>query len=89
MKVIQKLRGIWEPYEFYRWDVLQYGRDKPSRLRWLLSPLLYCVRDFWSRAVCKLKGHRWVDESFAEPDSGCIDMSCSRCGYSPGVHWLY
>jgi len=35
------------------------------------------------RLVCKLLGgHRWEDHSIATPDTGDIDLVCSRCGYT-------
>ena len=30
-------------------------------------------------AVCD---HYWKDESYGGPDSGCIDMTCTKCGAS-------
>ena len=57
---------------------------------WLLpSWMWHGMRHLWARLVCKFRGHEWEDEGWATPDSGCIDMVCQRCGYSPGRHWLY
>lgn len=33
------------------------------------------------RLVCRVRGHKWVDCSYAGPDSGNMDMECERCGY--------
>ncbi len=45
---------------------------------------------FWPLfLVCKIKGHDLVDNGYATPDSGCIQMDCRRCGYSYPTHWLY
>ena len=38
--------------------------------------------------ICQKIGHKWEDYSHAGPDSGSIDMECSRCGHSYH-HCLY
>lgn len=38
--------------------------------------------------TCKIHGHTLTDEGYAGPDSGCIDLRCSRCGWSHH-HTLY
>lgn len=40
------------------------------------------------QAICIDGDHDWVDEGYAGPDSGCIDMRCKRCGHSVH-HTLY
>ena len=34
------------------------------------------------RLICDKFGHKYVDYGHAGPDSGPIDLECSRCGYS-------
>jgi hypothetical protein len=34
------------------------------------------------RRLCKQHGHKFIDESYGNPEHGCIAMSCSRCGWS-------
>jgi hypothetical protein len=29
--------------------------------------------------ICKYYGHKWVDESYGGPESGCISFWCERC----------
>ena len=67
-------------------------------LEWMQKhPKLYRIVDIWLficywvmfNTVCRIKGHDLVDEGYATPDSGCINMSCKRCGYSWPTHWLY
>jgi hypothetical protein len=43
----------------------------------------------FNRIACKIFGHDLIDEGFGNPESGCIDISCQRCGWGPGVQWLY
>jgi len=31
-------------------------------------------------AVCRCKGHDWVDNGYAGPDGGAMEMDCRRCG---------
>lgn len=42
------------------------------------------VRMLAGAAVCKVRGHAWVDNGYGGPESGCIDMHCTRCGH--GYH---
>ena len=45
---------------------------------------------FLSRvSVCAVVGHKLVDNGYAGPDSGCIDIECARCGWSFGRTVLY
>jgi hypothetical protein len=37
------------------------------------------------RAKCKALGHNIVDNSYGGPDSGCVDVYCTRCGFSHHV----
>jgi len=32
--------------------------------------------------VCNKFGHKWIDESYGGPDSGCMAGTCARCGKS-------
>lgn len=38
--------------------------------------------------VCSVRGHQWEDDSCVGPESGNMDMYCSRCGES-FHHQLY
>ncbi len=33
--------------------------------------------------------HNFIDEGYATPESGCIDMVCSKCEFSPERIILY
>lgn len=44
---------------------------------------------FLRSLYCRLTDHDLIDEGFATPDSGCIDIVCKRCGWSAGRQWLY
>jgi len=78
-------------------DYAEMERDYHNQEFLFKHPLLYRVVDAYytlkSRVlfytVCKLKGHDLVDNGYATPDSGCIQMDCNRCGYSWPTHWLY
>jgi hypothetical protein len=50
---------------------------------------LCCARALALGAVCALLGHAWIDNGFGGPDSGCIEMECTRCGFSAPTVWLY
>ena len=53
-----------------------------TALYWMLgSPLRFQpLREL----VCSKAGHSLVEEGFAGPESGCMEMSCTRCGESWG-----
>jgi hypothetical protein len=55
-----------------------------DRFKWDFS-IIHLV----SRIICKIKGHKWIDEGSAGPESGYIEMSCDRCGYSNPREYLY
>jgi hypothetical protein len=61
------------------------GRSKP--VAYLLATV-YTVKWAVGAAVCAWRGHAWVDDSVATPDSGNMDMRCTRCGES-FHHQLY
>lgn len=37
------------------------------------------------QAICREKGHDFVDYGVAGPDTGSIDLYCRRCNYSHSV----
>lgn len=32
-------------------------------------------------AICKRYGHKIVDESYGGPETGCVSLHCTRCGF--------
>lgn len=75
----ERLRSAWLD------DALNEPRW-PEVLSWLVrSRLTWAVE----AALCRLLGHRLEDDGHAGPESGCIDLQCRRCGWSPGRTWLY
>ncbi len=52
----------------------------------------YCIREtvMWQirKLVCRIKGHDFVDTSYATPDTGAMGMECQRCGFG-GTTILY
>jgi hypothetical protein len=56
-----------------------YRGDEPSP-----SLLVYALGDLLTRArplVCRVIGHRWVDDSTYGPESARDDVYCGRCGH--------
>lgn len=39
---------------------------------------------FIATLPCRIHGHDWEDDSYGNPDSGYMGVSCKRCGYSMG-----
>lgn len=50
--------------------------------------LYYSARNYILPLICKVRGHEWIEDGYAGPDSGAMYMSCSRCGESH-THILY
>lgn len=44
--------------------------------------LMQELRAAQARKVCRKVGHKWIDESYGNPESGAIDMHCGRCGFA-------
>ena len=38
-----------------------------------------------AKRTCAKIGHRIVDSSYGGPESGCVDLHCTRCGYHYNV----
>jgi hypothetical protein len=55
------------------------GYSKREALRVVVMQELV---DIQARRRCKAEGHRYVDESYGGPNSGGIDVHCTRCGHS-------
>jgi hypothetical protein len=52
-----------------------------SFLEFLFYAVIHHLK-FW---YCSKVGHKLIDEGYANPESGCIDMVCQRCGWSTKV----
>jgi hypothetical protein len=72
------------------------GRGWRFKTDWLVAPTFLFGRlgGWWlegqiDRAWCAVLGHKLVDSGYAGPDSGCIDIGCTRCGWSAGHVQLY
>lgn len=55
----------------------------------LIRYICFRIATFARALHCRISGHDLVDEGFAGPDSGCIEMVCKRCGYCYPTQWLY
>lgn len=50
---------------------------------WVCYPvaLWTIVKQLKTLTKCKIYGHDMVDNSYAGPDTGCVDLACTRCGW--------
>jgi hypothetical protein len=87
---MRKLRRLFKnsEYSFY----CLFDNTTPT----VVGFLWYCARIpwWWLRyaalpAICGWRGHTLRDEGVATPESGHIEMVCTRCGFSYGTHILY
>ena len=69
---MMEIRARWEDHKY----ACGYDHSKPSVLGFLYHEGEQLVREL----VCKVNGHKWIDDSYAGPESGSMDMYCERCG---------
>jgi len=50
---------------------------------------LNAARFIANTTVCAVVGHKLADHGYAGPESGCIDISCDRCGFGYSRTYLY
>lgn len=75
------MKDLWDYHCMNRY----YENKKPNVVVFaveVLQSLRACV-------VCRVRGHDLIDEGYASPESGCIEITCKRCGHSYGRHYLY
>jgi len=72
----------WKKFGAEAWYLESY-ESRPRNLAW------FCICTVWDTGVwflitlrCRWLGHDIVDEGYAGPEHGCIDLVCRRCGYS-------
>jgi len=74
-----------EMEEGYKNQQFFFNHPTLSRIHdWLTTPWYWLLYKY-----CEWRGHDLVDNGYATPDSGCIQMDCKRCGWSSLTHWLY
>ena len=98
MKLDKHLQRFKEEYRWFKagcdMDRADYARGV-RHIQYEVEPLEVwpAAFDFLHYAVdaleqhtcileCWLHGHQWVDESYAGPETGSIDMYCKHCGTS-------
>lgn len=66
----------------FAYDAVSLGTRTWVPPRWMCWPLAVTrrVELLFAITQCLVVGHDLVDEGHAGPDSGCIDLSCKRCG---------
>lgn len=55
-----------------------WGRRNLPTVITALSLASHVIRTY----VCNFSSHRWIDDSYGGPDSGCMAGHCERCGHS-------
>ena len=75
-------------FEYAKWSAYHEAsinniRDNSLKYYWLLL-ICVMVEVKWviNTKICEWQGHELVDEGYAGPDSGCIDIVCRRCGWN-------
>lgn len=75
----------WSEYSYYcAMDCDAQGKPiKPTIWDYICCLYQDLVGHHIARLICKIRDHNLVDEGYAGPDSGAMDMRCVRCGQ----HW--
>ena len=55
----------------------------------ILSYLWHSLRYYYWYLQISICKHDFVDEGYATRESGCIEIVCSKCGYSANIVILY
>lgn len=63
--------------------------DKKDTIFLWIENIHFILKSHVIHYYCNVVGHDIVDEGYAGPDSGCIDLVCKRCGWGPGKVTLY
>jgi hypothetical protein len=86
-KLWKNLQG-WADYKaMCYWGDLNDGGPPMKATR--IGFVIWWLREFRRVSHCWLRGHDPEDQGYANPECGCIDMVCRRCGAGLGKHWLY
>lgn len=64
-------------------------QSKTSKFKFAIDYLYYTTKAKYDITMCRYFGHKWIDEGSAGPESGYIEMSCNRCGFSHDRVYLY
>lgn len=85
-----RLQGLWN--EIKKTDIEQDYEDFKfgfyydcSEWRGKLPILFFVLAEikwFCQRIACVFLNHAWVDDSYGNPETGCMAGHCERCGYS-------
>lgn len=81
--MVQYLKERWNEVKYEAGaEVVLCGRNPVvARVAAVFTVLRF---EFCRIVVCRVVDHKWVDESYGGPDSGCMAGHCERCGY--GFH---
>lgn len=89
-KLRRYLKEVWSMVQLDAW---MNGGDEPtpSRFRFAIETARVVLADVWHLVIvntlCRLRGHDWLVEGHAGPESGYEDFECRRCG--EGHHIVY
>lgn len=61
-------------YHKWIWSTQESYHGAKLEIAW------WWVRHGWKLLVCRMRGHKIVDHSYGGPDTGCVDVECTRCG---------
>lgn len=75
--------GFLNEYRFHKgFNKFMLKKDRENFIKFNLSFLVAYFGYNLKEKICRAKGHKFIDEGYANPESGKIVMSCSRCGWS-------
>lgn len=78
--------GFLREYKFYKgFNDAMLKKDRESFIKFTFNFTVIYFSYKVKRRMCEKIGHKFVDEGYANPDSGAIVMSCRRCGWSSSL----
>lgn len=89
MKFITNLKKEYKEYSFFLlYDYPNQSKFEELQAKYkLLKVIGFAISKanfylLWPiKLICKYKGHKWIDESYGTPETGCVAGTCIRCGY--------
>lgn len=78
--MLEDKTGYWERVRYYA--SYESGNDGTPYWLSVLATLWGDLKHHALALVCRFRGHVWIEEGDAGPESGWIGATCSRCGKS-------
>lgn len=79
---MNKKFSLKEEYEYFK-IARGYEKYMGEKVYTFFDPVVFVYEILYMSAMrltCKIKGHQYIDDSHAGPESGTMSYYCKRCG---------